>query len=139
MIASFGVRARLGPVTAAVAVAALSSCGSTPPPLTAPPAAETHAELVGALCSGGHCQCRDRQLVGAPPEGKKRYHIRLGPAAQPLWLTVGQSVLYKDEQRGDSCYVIDLAPGKYPVQLRARAATGVAVGVAIEELGVDPN
>jgi hypothetical protein len=119
-------------------LAALNGCGAVAP-LPAPPAAQTRADLVGALCTGGQCRCRERELVGTPPAGKKRYHVKLGPAAQPLWLSVDDIVLYKDQQRGEACFVIDLEPGSHAVRLRAQGTNGVAAAVSLEELGISPE
>jgi hypothetical protein len=119
-------------------IGTVAACAAAPPLGQTPPM-QTRAELVGPLCSGLVCHCRDRGLAGAPEEGKKRYHLKLGPAAQSLWLSLGKTILYKDAQQGESCFVVDLTPGKQPVRFRAHGDGGVAAAFAIEELGFDPK
>jgi hypothetical protein len=130
-----------------------------------PPAeARTRAVLVGELCERGEpCECRDQGAPGtggvSGPDGStpsvvaregdspaavesKRIELRLR-SSHALWLQLGEWTFYKDRERLEACFYIDLpAPGigerakAYPLELRASNADGVSAEVAIHELGV---
>jgi hypothetical protein len=106
-----------------------------------PPMAMTRATLSGPLCEAEVCQCRDDQQpadggAGAPDvPGVKRFEFRLGPAANPLWLTVDGMVLYKSEQRALDCFYLDLRPGPHKVTLRASRDGGLSAAFSVSEYG----
>src|SRR5437868_14057082 len=99
-----------------------------------PPPRMTHASLVGPLCSGDTCKCRDANAdPGAPEAGKKRFELRQ-QSANELWATVAGSVLYQNDERAEACFYMDFAPGDTPIELRASNKDGVPAGRAIHEL-----
>lgn len=103
-----------------------------------PPAATTVATLAGPLCDGTRCTCRDPRApadggAGVPEEGVKRFEIHVGPSEHPLWVTLGDMVLYKSEARAEECFYVDLGAGDHPMQLRAKHAGGISAAVAVRE------
>ncbi|MEZ4362541.1 MAG: hypothetical protein R3B48_20285 [Kofleriaceae bacterium] len=130
-----------------------------------PPGASTQAVLVSALCERGEpCACRDERARvpdaeededGDAPEGAARRAARDFPPAEAkrleirlrstheLWLRIGEWTFYKDRERAEACYYIDVpAPGVgerakvHEVELRGSNDDGVSVGLALNELGV---
>lgn len=100
-----------------------------------PPAARTTGTLAGPLCQYDRCTCRDGGDAGDPDGARKRFEIRL-ISAQPLWLTMpGDTVLYKDAERVEACFYVDLAPGAHPIALRASNKDGVSAELFVRELG----
>lgn len=72
----------------------------------------------------------------------KRLELRLR-STHDLWLRVGDLTFYKDRERLEACFYIDLpAPGigerpkRQDVELRASNADGVSAELSINELGV---
>jgi hypothetical protein len=101
-----------------------------------PPARATTGALAGPLCSGEGCTCMTSPAeAGVPEGGLKRFELRLGPTPHDLWATLPGRVLYKSAERPEMCFYVDLAPGTYPVELRASQDTGVSAAIAISELG----
>jgi hypothetical protein len=79
---------------------------------------------------------------GEPPRAEaKRVELRLR-SSHDLWLRVGDATFYKDRERAEACFYIDLsAPGigerpkSYPVELRASNPDGVSAELVVNELG----
>ena len=113
-----------------------SGASSSIPPMAAIPSAETKATLAGPLCEFANCKCREE--AGDPPqeapEGFKRYEVRIGPADNPLWVSIGDMVLYKSNERAMDCFYVDVRPGRHPVRLQAKQDTGFAARLKISEL-----
>ena len=101
-----------------------------------PPAARTTGTLAGPLCQYDRCTCRQGDAdVGTPDGPRKRFEIRL-LSTQPLWLTLpGDTVLYKDAEKVEACFYVDLAPGVHPLTLRASDKNGVSAELFVRELG----
>ncbi len=100
------------------------------------PPARTEAVLAGPLCQGDACRCRESDDdAGSPPGGFKRFEVRLGPSDDPLWATVDGMVLFKSDQRPESCFYVDLKTGKHAVALRGRGKQGLSAAIAIAEQG----
>lgn len=104
----------------------------------APPAKSTTGTFAGPLCEGDHCKCASGGADGGAgvPEGdQKRFEIRLSSPNQ-LWITVGDNHIYKDAERPDACFYVDLPPGaNVPVEMRASEQHGVSATWTIRELG----
>ncbi|MCW5801918.1 MAG: hypothetical protein KIT31_05980 [Deltaproteobacteria bacterium] len=97
----------------------------------------TRGSLAGPLCSGTECKCRtDGQEVGAPEqEGRKRFELRL-QSPYELWVTLPNgTLLYKNAERAEACFYVDIAPGQHPVEMRASNASGVSASLEVHELG----
>jgi hypothetical protein len=102
----------------------------------AQPPARTEAVLVGPLCQGDACRCREGDDdAGSPPAGFKRFEVRLGPSNDPLWAIVDGMVLLKSDQRPEACFYVDLKPGEHAVALRGRGDRGLSAAIAIAEQG----
>ena len=100
-----------------------------------PPPKQTTGMLSGPWCTGGECKCREGNAdPGEVPAGKKRFEIRLG-SAYDLWLTLPGTVLYKNPERAEACFYVDLAPGQHPMQLRASNKNGVSLALEVHEWG----
>lgn len=105
------------------------------------PARDTRAVLAGPRCHDTECTCLAAtdapDAAGLPDEKQKRYEIRLGPAANELWLQLGEHHFYKSSERTEACYYVDLGPGQYPLALRgtAHAEQGLAAAVRLREFG----
>ena len=131
--------ARGGWVVGVLAAAACSGPGRTQIAIGLPPAKDTHAVLAGGLCQDNHCSCRGDQGdggVGVPEtKDRKRFEIRM-TSAYDLWTTIdGATVLYKNPERAEVCFYIDLPAGLHQVELRASNPDGVSAGLQIHELG----
>jgi hypothetical protein len=120
----------------------LAACGGTAHQLTIepPPPRDTHAVLAGALCADNRCTCRGDEGdggVGVPETAaKKRFEIRLGPTPYELWLSINKTtVLYKNLERAEVCFYVDLPTGAQQLELRASNPEGVAAVLQIHELG----
>lgn len=124
-----------------VVIAACSGGSQREVHIGPPPERMTQGVLSGPLCEGDHCRCRDVKApadggAGIPEdEGKKRFEIRLGPSPQELWATIGGATLYKNAERPEACFYIDLPAGQTPVELRASDPNGAAGAWTIRELG----
>jgi hypothetical protein len=104
-------------------------------PIGAPPAKATEAVLAGPLCATGTCTCRSGdEDAGEPPEGQKRFEIRL-KSAQQLWASVHGNRLYKTAEAAETCFYVDLPTGDTPVELRASDPNGVSAEWTISEYG----
>ena len=100
-----------------------------------PPPPQTSGTLVGPLCEYDHCTCRTGAEDAGFPEGnRKRFEVRLS-SAQQLWVKLPNQVLYKNAEKPEVCFYVDLAPGQHPVELRASDKDGVSAEVQIHELG----
>jgi hypothetical protein len=104
----------------------------------APPAKATQGVFAGPLCSGASCKCREGDGdggAGVPDQpGTKRFEIRLN-SSQQLWVKVRDNVMYKDAERPEACFYVDLPSGDTPIELRASDPNGVSAAWAIRELG----
>src|SRR5688572_7794855 len=97
-------------------VFALSACSGSDKTTTFPPAPQpaTAASLAGHRCTGATCACRgegedDATEQQPPAEGLKRFEFRVGTVTGMAWVTVDQKeVLYKDVQRAEDCFYLDL-------------------------------
>ncbi len=127
---------------AVATTAAASACGGGTTrslvTLAPPPAPSTVATLAGNLCDGQVCQCRAADApgdggAGAPPEGVKRFEIRVGPSEHALWVTVDDMVLYKSVARAEDCFYVDLGAGDHKLGLRAANPGGVSAAVKVSE------
>ena len=121
---------------------AIAACGGTAHQLAIgpPPPKETHAVLAGGLCADNRCSCRGEDGdggVGVPETAnKKRFEIRLGPTPYELWLSINKTtVLYKNLERAEECFYVDLPTGAQQLELRASNPEGVSVAFQIHELG----
>jgi hypothetical protein len=117
------------------------ACGSTAHQIAIdpPPPKDTRAVLAGGLCQDNRCTCRGESGDGGVgvPEGKdrKRYEIRLG-SAYDLWVTINRTtVLYKNPERAEACFYVDLPTGAQQIELRASNPDGVSAALQIHELG----
>ena len=126
---------RLGVLAGALA------CGGTAHQISIdpPPPKVTHAVLAGALCDDNRCTCRGETAdggVGVPEtKDRKRYEIRLG-SPHDLWVTINKTtVLYKNPERAEACFYVDLPTGAQEVELRASNPDGVSAALQIHELG----
>jgi hypothetical protein len=104
-----------------------------------PPAKMTRGTLVGPLCKGESCTCRDTNTtgdggVGVPEAGKKRFEVRM-QSAQELWVSLPDAVLYKSPEHAEECFYVDLASVDVPIELRASDKNGVSASWTIRELG----
>src|SRR5262245_13533089 len=96
---------------------AVAACGGDRQQISIgpPPAKMTRGVLSGPLCSGERCKCRDANApgdggVGVPDDGKKRFEIRL-TSAQELWFSLQGMTLYKNAERPEECFYVDLPAG----------------------------
>jgi hypothetical protein len=120
------------------ALALWAACGGGKPAyrFPPPPAAETRATLSGPLCSAGACRCKASDGDAGDPGSTviKRYEVRVGPMPNELWVTIGDSVLYKSPERASECFYVDLRAGEHPVTIRGSRERGLGARVAISEL-----
>jgi hypothetical protein len=104
----------------------------------APPAKESTGVFAGPLCTGDTCKCASGPAdggAGVPDDGKKRFEVRLNSPYE-LWVKVGDNRMYKDAERVEACWYMDLpAPGETTVEMRASKEHGVAGTWSIRELG----
>lgn len=118
---------------------ALAACGGgrTQIEIGPVPPARTTGTLSGPLCQNDTCTCRKgNDDAGFPESGaRKRFEIRL-KSAQQLWLKMpGDTVLYKNAEKPEVCFYVDLAPGQHPIEMRASDKDGVSAEVVVSELG----
>ena len=106
-------------------------------PAARPAGERTEAVLVGPLCQGEACRCREGDDdAGEPPAGNKRFEVRLGTSDDALWATVDGMVLYKSPETPDACFYIDFRPGQHKVDLRGKGdSAGLTAAIAIAEQG----
>jgi hypothetical protein len=119
----------------------LAACGASTSQISIgpPPPPSTSGVLVGPLCAGDHCECRDNRSAdggaGVPSDtAHKRFEIRL-KSPQAVWATVGQARLYKNAEKAEACFYVDLPAGDTAVELRAHDPNGAAAAWEIHELG----
>jgi len=103
----------------------------------APPEKVTRGVFAGPLCDGDRCKCASGPAdggAGVPTDGKKRFEVRLNSPNQ-LWIRVGDNHMYKDAERPEACFYVDLPSGNAEVEMRASEPHGVAATWTIRELG----
>ena len=114
------------------------SGGSRQIEIGAPPDKMTRGVLAGPLCEGDRCKCATGPAdggAGVPTEeGKKRFEVKLSSPNQ-LWIKVGDNLLYKDAERAEACFYVDLPSGDTQIEMRASEPHGVAATWTIRELG----
>ena len=100
------------------------------------PPRQTSGTLVGPLCRDTTCTCAQRtDEAGPADEGRKRFEIRL-KSTQALWLRMpGDTLLYKDPEKVERCFYVDLAPGEHTIELRASDKDAVSAEVLVREIG----
>ena len=147
VLASFARGASVAPLARSASfarlglLAALGACTVTGPPAFPD---GTTAQLVGPLCESqsAPCLCADNAAeTGAPPEGLRRFEIRLpatrGTASAAVVEGVG-ALLRDEDHPGGSCFYIDLRPGAtYHLRYLARAHSrerGISVAFGIREV-----
>lgn len=126
-------------VALVLATGTLGACGGSNPkqlefgPI---PPRESTGTFVGATCQGVECSCKsDGADIGTPEgDGKKRFEIRLGSPYE-LWASAPGVTMYKDKERAEKCFYVDLPPGEHTVRMQAANDTGVAATVTVSELG----
>jgi hypothetical protein len=70
-----------------------------------------------------------------PTNLDKRFEVRM-TSPQQLWAKIGDTQLYKDAERAEVCFYVDLPAGKETqIELRASDPNGVAASWSIRELG----
>lgn len=98
----------------------------------------------GPVDESGQADPVGAPAASAPPAVSevKRLELRLR-SSHDLWLRVGELTFYKDRERAEACYYIDLPspgvgerPNRHQVELRASNADGVSAELMISELGV---
>jgi len=97
----------------------------------------TQGTFVGPLCSGDKCKCREGAGdggAGVPTDLSKRFEVRL-TSAQGIWMKIGQNMIYKDPERTEACWYVDLPAGDTQVEMRASDPNGVSGAWQIHELG----
>jgi hypothetical protein len=114
------------------------ACGGSKPPkieIGPPPPKGTKGSLAGATCTADECKCRSAEAdPGVPDDARKRFEVRL-KSAYELWVTLPNTVLYKSPERAETCFYVDLHPGKHPLEMRASNPTGVSFELQLSELG----
>ncbi len=122
-------------------------CGAGAPAVEKTPIPDpvTTAALAGHRCTGsGHCACRpaggetDQKESAPPAPGTRRFELRVASSDGTAWVTLdGKGTLYKDRERHEDCYYVDLAPGDHTVALLAKASNeqggGIGVGLRVYE------
>lgn len=130
---------RLAFAAAAGSLAAACSGASSSGPqgrIEQTPEPKTEAVLVGPLCQGEQCQCKQNDGDAGVPEGDaKRFEVRLGPSDDPLWATVDGMVLFKSRETSDACFYVDLTTGDHEITVRGKGEGGLSVGASISEMG----
>jgi hypothetical protein len=97
----------------------------------------TQGVFAGPLCSGDTCKCATGPAdggAGVPDDAKKRFEVRLN-SPNELWIKVGDNQMYKDAERVEGCWYIDLPTGDTKLEMRASKEHGVAATWSIRELG----
>lgn len=121
---------------ALVAFALIACSGASPGSM--PPVGEplTTGSLRGPLCRSQVCECKSKPTsAGLPKPPYKRFEVVAGPADNQLWITIGDTTLYKSNERATDCFYIDLAPGTHHVTLRAQGEAAVGANLEISEQG----
>lgn len=116
---------------------ALLGCsgGASQVDISAPPDKRTSGVFAGPLCTGETCTCATNVAdVGTPPDGYKRFEVRLN-SAQQLWFKIRDNVMYKDAERPEACFYVDLPSGETAIEMRASEPNGVSAAWSVKELG----
>ena len=110
--------------------------GGSQIPIGAAPPKQTTGTLAGPLCKDDACACAKTEAeAGVADDGRKRFEIRL-KSSQDLWLKLpGDMSLYKNNEKVEACFYVDLAPGEHPMSLRASDKVGVSAEVVVREIG----
>jgi hypothetical protein len=118
-------------------VLAACSGGSRQVEIGAPPAKVTQGLFAGPLCAGDTCKCREGAEdggAGVPEqEGMKRFEVKLS-SPQALWIKVAGNAMYKDAEKPDACFYVDLPIGETQIEARASDANGVSAAWSVKEL-----
>lgn len=121
-----------------ISLAMLGACsgGASQIEIGAPPAKLTQGTFAGPLCSGDSCKCAQGAGDAGVPEqeGMKRFEVRLN-STQQLWIKVAGSMMYKDAERAEACFYVDLPTGDTAIEMRASDPNGVSAAWSIKELG----
>lgn len=132
------MRSQLHEIAALTAAIVLLGCGgsSTRSALRPLPRPATEGTLAGATCKAGRCICHDATHKVGVPEGidVKRFEVRVGPIRNPLWVKIGDTQLYKDDETTTQCFYVDLLPGKHHVTVQGASDHGFAAQVFISEM-----
>jgi hypothetical protein len=113
------------------------SGGSRQIEIGAPPAKASEGVFAGPLCSGTTCKCREGAAdggAGMPAQGMKRFEVKLS-SPQQLWIKVAGNAMYKDAERADACFYVDLPIGETAIEMRASDPNGVSAAWSVKELG----
>lgn len=105
---------------------------------------QTAATLAGHRCTTATtCRCRDAGLASdrveknAPAGDNKRFEFRVSSVSGQVWVTVdGQHKLYKNRERYEDCFYLDLGPGQHSVAIAGKAdpsEPGVGLGLHVSE------
>lgn len=103
----------------------------------APPEKATRGVFAGPLCEGDRCKCASGPAdggAGVPTDDRKRFEIRLD-SPNELWIKVGDNLMYKDAEKPEACFYVDLPSGDTQLEMRASQPHGVAGTWRIRELG----
>src|SRR4026209_789457 len=77
----------------------------------APPARQTDGTFVGPLCAAkNECKCASGPAdggAGFPDGDRKRFEVRVS-SPNELWIKVGDNRMYKDAERAEACWFMDL-------------------------------
>lgn len=132
-------------------ITALVGCAGTPQSTTQTNWDKIPITGTGPRCRDKACSCRPLPTSGDPygspmagdiPEGEithgKRFEIRTGRGLDPIAVTIsGLGTLRKTgTSADDACSYVELAPGKYPITVHARASqaeSGMVPSVFISE------
>nr|MBA3453548.1 hypothetical protein [Deltaproteobacteria bacterium] len=101
------------------------------------PPKQTTGTLSGPLCQNDGCACAKTEADAGVPDdgGRKRFELRL-KSAQELWVKLpGDMSLYKNKEKVEACFYVDLAPGEHPISLRASDPVGVSAELVVREIG----
>ncbi len=129
-------KARLAPYLGLCLLVACSG-GSRQIEIGAPPAKMTQGVFAGPLCEGDRCKCASGPGdggAGVPTDTKKRFEIRMNSPYE-LWMSVGGNHMYKDAERPDACFYVDLPSGDTQIEMRASQPHGLSGTWTIRELG----
>jgi len=100
-----------------------------------PPRAVT-GTFAGPSCNGATCKCASSAAeIGVPEQaGVKRFEVRLN-SPQAIWIKVRDNQMFKDAERAEACFYVDLPIGDTPIEMRASDPNGVSAAWSIKELG----
>lgn len=100
------------------------------------PARITTGVFAGPSCNGESCKCAtSSEEVGVPDqEGYKRFEVRL-KSPQAVWFKLRDNMMYKDAERVEACFYVDLPTGDTPIEMRASDPNGVSAEWTVKEFG----